>query len=165
MLPLPSALPYQKVLLPIHPIARGSSVQPSLSFYAIKVDAVSSQPGLIHSPQLMFDIHKNHPPAFRLRMLFHLITPSLYLLSAAVNFLVFIGTAVQTVSTAQMNFCQRVVNKHTIIDSHSASSSFELLEMLFVPTRIITLGIPLGSLTLPSEITGLSLRLRKPSPR
>ena len=37
------------------------SVQPSLSFYAIKVNAVSGQPGLIHSPQLVFDIHKDHP--------------------------------------------------------------------------------------------------------
>ena len=80
-------------------------------------------------------------PAFRLarflRMLFHLTTPSLYLLPVAVKLLAFIGT-VQTVITAQ--FCQRVLNKHTIIDSHSASSSSELLEMLFVPTRIITLG-------------------------
>ena len=72
-------------------------------------------------------------------MLFHLITPSLCLLPAAVNVLVFIGT-VQTVSSAQLNFCQKLVNKHTIIDSHSASSSSELLEMLFVPTRIVTLG-------------------------
>ena len=83
-------------------------------------------------------------PAFRLarflRMLFHLTTPSLCLLPAAVRLLAFIGT-VQTVSTAQLNFCQRVVNKHTIFDSHSASSSSELLEMLFVPTWIITLGI------------------------
>ena len=83
-------------------------------------------------------------PAFRLarflRMLFHLTTPSLCLLPVAVKLLAFIGT-VQMVSTAQLNFCQRVVNKHTIIDSHSASSSSELLEMLFVPTRIITLGI------------------------
>ena len=37
------------------------TVQPSLSFYAIKVNAVSGQPGLIHSPQLVFDIHKDHP--------------------------------------------------------------------------------------------------------
>ena len=79
-------------------------------------------------------------PAFRLasflKMLFHLTTPSLCLLPAAVKLLVFIGT-VQTVSTAQLNFCQRVVNKHTIIDSCSS----EPLEMSFVPTRIITLGI------------------------
>ena len=73
-------------------------------------------------------------------MLFHLTTPSLCLLPVAVNLLAFIGT-VQTVSTAQLNFCQRLVNKHAIIGSHSASSSSELLEMLFVPTRIITLGI------------------------
>ena len=76
-------------------------------------------------------------PAFRLarflRMLFHLITPSLFLLPAAVNIFVLIS-AVQTVSTEQLNFCQRVVNRHTIIDSHSASSSSELLEMLLVPT-------------------------------
>ena len=38
-----------------------------------------------------------------------------------------------TVQTAQLNLCQRVVNRHT--------SSSELLDMLFVPTRIITLGI------------------------
>ena len=73
-------------------------------------------------------------------MLFHLTTPSLCLLPVALKLLAFIGT-VQTVSTAQLNFCQRVVNKNTIIDSHSASSSSELLEMLFVPTKIITLGI------------------------
>ena len=73
-------------------------------------------------------------------MLFHLTTPSLCLLPVAVKLLAFIGT-VETVSTAQLNFCQRVVNKHTIIDSHSASSSSELLEMLFDLTRIITLGI------------------------
>ena len=83
-------------------------------------------------------------PAFRLArflwMLFHPTTPSLCLLPVAVKLLAFIGT-VQTVSTAQLNFCQRVVNKHTIIDSHSTSSSSELLEMLFVPARIITLGI------------------------
>ena len=73
-------------------------------------------------------------------MLFHLTTPSLCLLPAAVELLVFIGT-VQTVSTAQLNICQRVLNKHTIIDSHSASCSSEPLEMSFVPTRVITLGI------------------------
>ena len=77
-------------------------------------------------------------PAFRLarflKMLFHLTTPSLCLLPAAVKLLAFI-------STVQLNFCQRVVNKHTVIDSHSASCSSEPLEMSFVPTRIITLGI------------------------
>ena len=82
--------------------------------------------------------------AFRLarflKMFFHLTTPSLCLLPEAVRLLAFIGT-VQTVSTAQLNFCQRVVNKHTIIDSHSASCSSEPLEMSFVPTKIITLGI------------------------
>ena len=72
--------------------------------------------------------------------MFHLIAPSLFLLPAAVNIFVLIGT-VQTVSTAQLNRCQRVVNRHTIIDSQSASSSSELLYMLFVPARIITLGI------------------------
>ena len=76
-------------------------------------------------------------------MLFHLITPSVCLLPAAVNVLVLIGT-VQTVSTAQLNFCQREVNKHIILDSHDASSSSELLEILFVPTRIVTLGILSG---------------------
>ena len=83
-------------------------------------------------------------PAFRfarfLMMLFHLMTPSLCLLPDAVRFLAFIGT-VQTVSTAQLNFCQRVVNKHTIIDSHCASCSSDPLEISFVPTNIITLGI------------------------
>ena len=73
-------------------------------------------------------------------MLFHLTTPSLCLLPVAVKLLVIIG-AMQTISTAQLNFCQRVVNKHTIIDSHSDSCSSEPLEMSFVPTRIITLGI------------------------
>ena len=73
-------------------------------------------------------------------MLFHLTTPSLCLLPDAVRLLAFIGT-VQTVSTAQLNSCQRVVNKHTIIDYHSASCSSEPLEMSFVPTKIITLGI------------------------
>ena len=83
-------------------------------------------------------------PAFRLarflRIIFHLTTPSLCLLPVAVKYLAFIDT-VEMVSTAQLNFCQSVVNKHTIIDSHSASSSSELLGMLFVPTRIITLRI------------------------
>ena len=73
-------------------------------------------------------------------MLFHLITPSLCLLTVAVNVLVLIGT-VQTVSTVQLNLCQRVVNRHTIIDSHCASSSSELLDTIFVPSRIIMLGI------------------------
>ena len=66
------------------------------------------------------------------------------LLPVAVNVLMLIST-VQTVSTAQLNLCQKVVNRHTIIDSHSVSSSSELLDMLFVPTRIITLGILPGS--------------------
>ena len=34
-----------------------------------------------------------------------------------------------------------MVNRHTIIDSHSASSSSEPLDTLFVPIRIIMLGI------------------------
>ena len=71
-----------------------------------------------------------------LPMLFHLITLSLCLLPADISVLVLIGT-VQTVSTAQLNFCQRVGNRHTIIDSHCASSSSEPLVTLFVPTRII----------------------------
>ena len=83
-------------------------------------------------------------PAFRLarflRILFHLMTPSLCLLPVAVHVFVLIGT-VQTVSTAHLNLCQRVVNRHTIIDSHSASSSSEPLDTLFVPMRIIMLGI------------------------
>ena len=62
-------------------------------------------------------------------MLFHLITPSLCLLPVALNVFVLIGT-VQTVSTAQLNLCQRVVNRHTIIDSHCASSSSEIHEVL-----------------------------------
>ena len=64
------------------------------------------------------------------------MTPSLCLLSVAVN----VGT-VQTVSTAHLNLCQRVVNRHTIIDSHCASFSLEPLDTLFVPIRIILLGI------------------------
>ena len=48
---------------------------------------------------------------------------------------------VQMVSTAQMKFCWRVVNRHTIIDSHRASSSSEPLHTLFVPIRFIMLGI------------------------
>ena len=48
---------------------------------------------------------------------------------------------VHTVSTAHLDFCQRVVNRHTIIDSHCASSSSEPLDTLFVPIRIIMLGI------------------------
>ena len=86
--------------------------------------------------------------------LFLLTTPSLCLLPAAVKLLAFIGT-VQTVSTAQLNFCQTLVNKHTIIDSHSASSSSEILEILFVPIWIITLGILSGFKVPPSGITGL----------
>ena len=85
--------------------------------------------------------------AFRLArffsMLFHLMTPSLSLLPVDVNFFVLIGT-VQTVSIAHLNFCQRVVNRHTIIDSHCASSSSEPLDTLFVPIRIVMLGILSG---------------------
>ena len=83
-------------------------------------------------------------PAFRLArflsMLFHLMTPSLCLLPVDVNVFVLIGT-VQTVSTAHLNNCQRVVNRHTIIDSHWAYYSFEPLDTLFVPIRIIMLEI------------------------
>ena len=82
--------------------------------------------------------------AFRLgrflSMLFHLMTPSLCLLFVDVNVFVLIGT-MQTASTAHLNFCQRVVNKHTIIDSHCASSSSEPLDTLFVSIRIIMLRI------------------------
>ena len=56
-----SALPCQRVLLPFHLVALGRLVQPSLSLDAVKVDAVSSQSGLIHSSQLMLNIHKDHP--------------------------------------------------------------------------------------------------------
>ena len=73
-------------------------------------------------------------------MLFHLMTPSLCLLPADANVFVLIGT-VQTLSTAHLNFSQRVVNRHTVIDSHCASSSSEPLDTLFVPIRIIMLGV------------------------
>ena len=83
-------------------------------------------------------------PAFRLAkflsMLFHQMTPSICLLPVDVNIFVLMGT-VQTVSTAHLNFYQRVVNRHTFIDSHCASSSSEPLDTLFVPIRIILLGI------------------------
>ena len=36
-------------------------VQSSLSFYVIEVDAVRSQPGLIHSSQIIFVVQKDHP--------------------------------------------------------------------------------------------------------
>ena len=42
---------------------------------------------------------------------------------------------------AQLNLWQRVVNRHTIIDSHCASSSSEPLDTLFVPIGIIMQGI------------------------
>ena len=83
-------------------------------------------------------------PALRLarflNMLFNLMTLSLCLISVGVNVLVLIGT-VQMVSTAYLNFCQIVVNRHTIINSHCASSSSELLDTLFVPIKIIIPGI------------------------
>ena len=108
------------------------------------MDAVRGQSGLIHSSQLMFDVHEDHSSVIPTCEIPQDIIPpdhsTLCLLPAAVKLLVFIGK-VQTVSTAQLNFYQRAVNKHTIIDSHSASCSSEPLEMLFVPTRIITLGI------------------------
>ena len=47
----------------------------------------------------------------------------------------------RSVPTAHLIFCQRVVNRHTIIDSHCASSSSEPLDTLFFPVRIIMLGI------------------------
>ena len=68
------------------------------------------------------------------------MTPSLCLLPVAVNVFVLMGTA-QTVSTAHLNLCQRVVNRHTIIDSHCASLSSEPLDTVFVPIRIIIIGI------------------------
>ena len=83
-------------------------------------------------------------PAFRLvgflNLLIHLMTPSFCLLPVAVDVFVLMGT-VQKVSTAHLNLCQRVVNRHTIIDSHCASSSSEPLDTLFDPIRIIILGI------------------------
>ena len=83
-------------------------------------------------------------PAFRLArfliILFHLMTPLLCLFPVAVNVFELMGT-VQTVSIAHFNFYQRVVNRHTIIDSHCASSSSEPLDTLPVPIRIIMLGI------------------------
>ena len=86
-------------------------------------------------------------PALRLArflsMLFHLMNPSLCLVPADVNVLVRIGT-VWTVSTTHLNFCQRLMNRHTIIDSHCASSSSEPLDTLFVPIRIIMLENLLG---------------------
>ena len=118
-------------------------------------------------------------PALRLTrfltMLFHLITPSLCLLPANVSVLVLIGT-VQTVSTAHLNFCQRVINWHTIIDSHCASSSSEPLDTFFVPARIIMLEILPGfksstiryscaSLPLsPARQSSLGLARKRPCP-
>ena len=69
-------------------------------------------------------------------MLFHLMTPSLCLLPVNVNVFVLFDT-VQMVGTTHLNFCQRVVNRHTIIDSYFAFSSSEPLDRLFVPIRII----------------------------
>ena len=51
---------------------------------------------------------------------------------------------VETVSTAHLFLCQRVVKMHTTIDSHCASPSSELLDTLFVPIRIIMLFILTG---------------------
>ena len=83
-------------------------------------------------------------PAFRLAkfliILFHPMTHSICLLPVAVNIFVLMGT-VQTVSTAHLNLCQRVVNRHTIIDSRCASSSSEPFDTLFVPIRINMLRI------------------------
>ena len=76
-------------------------------------------------------------------MLVHLMTLSLCLLSVDDSVLVLIGI-VQTVSTAHFNFCYRVVNRHSIIDSHCASSLSQLLDTLFVPIRIIMSGILRG---------------------
>ena len=97
--------------------------------------------GLIYSSELRLTINR---PALRLArfltMLFQLITLSLCLFPADVSVLVLIGT-VQMVSTAHLNFYQREINRHISIDSHCASSSFEPLDTLFVPNRIIMLGI------------------------
>ena len=73
-------------------------------------------------------------------MLFHRMNLSLCLLAVTVNVFVLMST-MQTISNAHLNFCQRVVNRHTIIDSHCDSSFTELLDTLFVPIRIIMLGI------------------------
>ena len=36
------------------------SIQPSLSFDAVEVDAIRGQSGLIHGSQLMFNVHEDH---------------------------------------------------------------------------------------------------------
>ena len=36
------------------------SIQPSLSIDTVEMDAVRGQSGLIHSSQLMFDVHEDH---------------------------------------------------------------------------------------------------------
>ena len=73
-------------------------------------------------------------------MLFHLMTNSLCLVPVDDSVLVLIGM-VQTDSIAHSIFCHSVVNRHTIIKSHRASSSSALLETLYVPIRIIMSGI------------------------
>ena len=120
------------------------SIQLSLSFDTVEVDAVRGQSGLIHSSQLMFDVHEDHSSGVPTCEVPQDVIPpddSLVVPSSCCCQASRVHGTVQTVSTAQLNFCQRVVNKHTIIDSHSASCSSEPLEMSFVPTRIITLGI------------------------
>ena len=81
-------------------------------------------------------------PALRLArfliILFQLMVPLNILLPVAVNVFVLMGT-LQKVSTAHLYFCHSVVNRHTIIDSHCASSSSEPLDTFFAPIRIIML--------------------------
>ena len=81
-------------------------------------------------------------------MFFHFMTPLLCHPLVAVNVFVLMGT-VQTVSTAHLNLCQRVVVRHTIIDSDCASSSSEPLDTLFFPIRIIILDILSGFISSP----------------
>ena len=60
LIALRSMLLCQRVLLPTHLIALGRlcSNKPVLLYY--RIDAVRGQPGLIHSSQLMFDVHEDH---------------------------------------------------------------------------------------------------------
>ena len=94
----------------------------------------------------MFNIHKDHPPSVLTRQVPYYIVPpddslimSFFFLSLSTFFVLMV--TVQTVSTAHMSLCQRVVKSHTIIDSHSSSCSSEPLDTLFVPIKIIILGI------------------------
>ena len=110
------------------------------------MDSIGGKSGLIHSSEFVFNIHEDHPSSITTRQISQYVVPPdgsfvmppscLYQRSPAQ----IIGT-VQTNSTAHLNSGQRVVNGHTIIDSHCASSSSEPLDTLFVPIRIIMLGI------------------------